>query len=479
MILVRKGRGKTPSGSFKHTLAWLDHDNHHLSPHARRPRGHCPPGSRGAKPSGSDRGLRCEAAPEDAPGHSFRTCRASHRVQRRPTFVAGDIVAQERLSHPQIRARKKEMPDAMVEVINRHAGRRTDNMRRTAWPPSPSIRYTWRCCTVSRVACPWAALEAHLHANFRSIGISWRMPVVPTLKPAGEWVMARNPSETPDKQPSDVGTSSGGNGFALSRDEKGEVERKRPPRVAVLHEIIRSEGEQELHRSVSALGWSSLAAGLSMGFSLLARGVLSRYVGDAPGGFLIESLGYPFGFLLVVLSRQQLFTENIMTAVLPVMTEPTRNNFVCFFRLWTVVIVGNLIGATLFAFGLLHLQQFDAATQAAFVKIGEELMSNTPWQMFTKGILAGWLISIMVWMLAATERSRFMVIVLTTYVIAIGGFTHIIVGSVEAMYLVFAGHLALVSCITHFALPTLIGNIVGGSLIFALISHAQVRSDVD
>ncbi|MEO5812087.1 MAG: formate/nitrite transporter family protein, partial [Rhodanobacter sp.] len=94
-------------------------------------------------------------------------------------------------------------------------------------------------------------------------------------------------------------------------------------------------------------------------------------------------------------------------------------------------------------------------------------------------ILAGWLISIMVWMLAATERSRFMVIVLTTYVIAIGGFTHIIVGSVEAMYLVFAGHLALVTCITHFALPTLIGNIVGGSLIFALISHAQVRSDVD
>lgn len=270
----------------------------------------------------------------------------------------------------------------------------------------------------------------------------------------------------------------GNDGFALSADEQDVVEEKRPPRAAVLHEIVRSDGEQELKRSVAALGWSSLAAGLSMGFSLLARGILRRYVGDAPAAFLVESLGYPFGFLLVILSRQQLFTENIMTAVLPVMTEPTIRNFARFARLWSVVLVGNLLGASVFAFGLLHLQQVDAATRKAFVDIGEAMMSNSSWQMFTKGIMAGWLISMMVWMLAATEGSRIMVILLSTYVIAIGGFTHIIVGSVEAMYLVFAGRLDFIACVTHFALPTLAGNIVGGSLIFALISHAQVRSDV-
>lgn len=321
--------------------------------------------------------------------------------------------------------------------------------------------------------------------------------------------MANPPSKTPDKPASgkprsgrrrsgasrsdDAGTKgsgddraaasqagkSGGDGFALSRDEKVEVEEKRPPRAAVLHEIIRSNGEEELKRTVAALGWSSLAAGLSMGFSMLARGVLHRYVGGMPGGFLIESLGYPLGFLLVILSRQQLFTENVMTAVLPVMTEPTAKNFRCFLRLWSVVLVGNLIGVILFAFGLLHLQQFDAATQKAFVEVAEALMANSPWQMFTKGILAGWLISMMVWMLAAAEKSRFAVILMCTYVIAIGGFTHAIVGSVEAMYLVFAGRLDFLDCVTRFALPTLAGNIVGGSLIFALISHAQVRSDGD
>lgn len=269
-----------------------------------------------------------------------------------------------------------------------------------------------------------------------------------------------------------------GEGFALSHGEKNDVVEKSPPRAAVLHEIIRRAGEVELKRSAAALGWSSLAAGLSMGFSVLARGVLHRHLGGAPGAVLIEGFGYSFGFLVVILSRQQLFTENTMTAVLPMMTKPSLGKLGCLLRLWLVVLLGNLVGVALFAYGLLHLQQFDEATQQAFAALGRELMQNSPFQMFSKGILAGWLISTMVWMLAATERSKALIIILATYVIAIGGFTHVIVGSVETLYLVFAGAMSFHSYVFAFALPTLGGNIVGGSLIFALISHAQVRSDV-
>lgn len=268
-------------------------------------------------------------------------------------------------------------------------------------------------------------------------------------------------------------------GFSLSGDEQGDVEEQRPPRAAVLHEIIRREGEQELSRGVPALIWSSVAAGLSMGFSLMARGLLHRHVGNLPGGFLLVSFGYTFGFLTVMIARQQLFTENTLTAVLPMMTKPTLPMFGCLLRLWSVVLVGNLVGVALFAFGLLHLQQFDAQTEASFRFLGQELMQNSVWQMFTKGILAGWIIAMMVWMTAATKGSRLMVIVICTYVIALGGFTHIIVGSAESLYLVFAGLLSFGGYITAFMLPTLAGNIVGGSLIFALISHAQVRSDVN
>ncbi|UGB39509.1 formate/nitrite transporter family protein [Frateuria soli] len=266
-------------------------------------------------------------------------------------------------------------------------------------------------------------------------------------------------------------------GFSLSRKEQGEVEQKRPPRVAVLHETIRLEGEEELSRGLLALSLSALAAGLSMGFSMLARGLLHRHLEGVPGAFLIESLGYPFGFLVVILARQQLFTENTMTAVLPLMTHPTMRKLGSLLRLWSVVFLGNLAGTALFACGILHMQLFDDATQTALLGIGTEVMGNTPLQMFTKGIVAGWLIATMVWLVPAAEHAKIAVIVLTTYLIALGGFTHIIVGSVETLYLVFAGKLAFGHFVTQFALPTLAGNIIGGSCIFALISHAQVRGD--
>jgi formate/nitrite transporter FocA (FNT family) len=280
-----------------------------------------------------------------------------------------------------------------------------------------------------------------------------------------------------EARPGEPDTPDAREGFSLSRKEQGEVEQKRPPRVAVLHETIRLEGEAELGRSIPALGWSAVAAGLSMGFSMLARGLLHRYLDGVPAGFLVESLGYPFGFLVVILARQQLFTENTMTAVLPLMTHPSLRKLGSLLRLWSVVFAGNLVGTGLFAYGILHMRLFDQATQAALLDIGTEVMRNSPLQMFTKGIVAGWLIATMVWLMPAAAQSKITVIVLTTYLIALGGFTHIIVGSVETLYLVFARGLSFASFVAHFALPTMAGNIVGGSCIFALISHAQVRSD--
>jgi len=282
----------------------------------------------------------------------------------------------------------------------------------------------------------------------------------------------RGSADAPDPNEADAR-----DGFSLSQKEQGEVEQKRPPRVAVLHETIRLEGEEELGRGLFALSLSALAAGLSMGFSMLARGLLHRYLEGVPGAFLIESLGYPFGFLVVILARQQLFTENTMTAVLPLMTHPSLRKLGSLLRLWSVVFLGNLVGTALFSYGILHMELFDDGTQSALRGIGNEVMGNTPLQMFTKGIVAGWLIATMVWLVPAAEHAKIAVIVITTYLIALGGFTHIIVGSVETFYLMFAGGLSFGDFVLHFALPTLAGNVVGGSCIFALISHAQVRSD--
>lgn len=265
----------------------------------------------------------------------------------------------------------------------------------------------------------------------------------------------------------------------LSTEEQHEVDRNQPPRAAVLHEIIRTQGDQELERSVAALWWSALAAGLTMGLSLMAMGLLNSRLPDHEGFKVIASFGYCAGFLAVILARQQLFTENTLTAVLPIMSKPTLGNFGRLFRLWGVVLVGNLCGTLLVAYVMLHLPIFDRRTDLAFLEIGRKVMENDTGQMFAKGIISGWMIATMVWMIPSMESAKMWIIVLITYLMALGDFTHIVVGSAEVSYLVFAGQLSWEDFWMVFAAPTLAGNIIGGSFIFALISHAQVRSETN
>lgn len=265
-------------------------------------------------------------------------------------------------------------------------------------------------------------------------------------------------------------------GFELSEHEQGDVAAKLPPRPTVLHETIRVQGENELQRPMTALIWSSLAAGLSMGFSTMVSGLLGAMLPASSGYRLLECLGYPVGFVIVILARQQLFTENTMSAVLPLMTHPGWGQLGRLLRLWLIVLIGNLAGVALFAYGLGHLQLFDADGRRALAELGTEVVRNSSLQMFTKGVVAGWLIATMVWLIPAAGNARLAIIVGMTYLIGLGGFTHIVVGSTEVLYLVFEHRLGIFDYLM-FAMPTLAGNIVGGSFIFALISHAQVRSD--
>lgn len=221
-----------------------------------------------------------------------------------------------------------------------------------------------------------------------------------------------------------------------------EVDEDRlPSRAMAIHEHIRQDGEKEMERDAMALLWSAIAAGLSMGASLLAKGIFHVQLEGVPGGFLLENLGYTFGFIIVIMARQQLFTENTVTAVLPVMQNPTLSNVGLLMRLWGVVLLGNLIGTGVAAWAFEYMPIFDEETRDAFVKIGMEVMKNSPTEMFANAIISGWIIATMVWMFPAAGGAKIVVIILMTWLIALGDTTHIVVGSVEILYLVFNGTL--------------------------------------
>ncbi|EIC84857.1 formate/nitrite transporter family protein [Serratia sp. M24T3] len=258
-----------------------------------------------------------------------------------------------------------------------------------------------------------------------------------------------------------------------------EVDEDRlPSRAAAVHEQIRQEGEKELERDGLALMWSAIAAGLSISASLVTKGILHEQLEDTPARFFLENLGYTVGFIIVIMARQQLFTENTVTAVLPVMHKPTLKNFGILFRLWGVVLAGNIVGAALASLAFIYLPLFEPSVMQAFKTISMEVMAKDPAQMFVGGVVSGWLIATMVWMLPSAGAAKIWVILLMTYLVSIGNLTHIVVGSVEVLYLVLSGAIPWYQFLWPFALPTLAGNIIGGTFIFALISHAQIRNDL-
>ena len=264
----------------------------------------------------------------------------------------------------------------------------------------------------------------------------------------------------------------------LSENERQQLQSGLRPRAMIVHEVIRQEGEEELQRPPQALAFSGLAAGLSMGFSLVVEGLLRAYLPEAGWRPLLESFGYTTGFVIVVLGRQQLFTENTLTAVIPLLTRRTRQCAWAVVRLWAIVLAANLAGAALFALIMSQGLMFEEYHHAAFLAISEEALEGSVASLFAKAVFAGWLIGLMVWLLPGAGSSRLLVILFITYIVALGGFAHVIAGSVEGFYAVLAGATSMTDFGLTFLVPVLLGNIVGGSALVAMLNHAQVREEV-
>jgi formate/nitrite transporter FocA (FNT family) len=263
----------------------------------------------------------------------------------------------------------------------------------------------------------------------------------------------------------------------LNANEQRAVERYASVRPHVVHETIVRQGEHELSRSNSALAWSGLAAGLSMGLSFIAQALLQAYLPDAPWRRLIVSFGYAFGFFAVILGRQQLFTENTLTAVLPLLKARNRGTLLQVLRLWTIVLIANLAGAHVVAWVCGNTPAFSSDVQRAFAELARQAADVTFGAAVLRGVIAGWIIALMVWMLAAMRTERFWIITFLTYLVSLGGLTHIVAGSIEVLFLVMAGAMPWTSFATGYMIPTFIGNVLGGVSLVSALNHAQVAAD--
>jgi formate/nitrite transporter FocA (FNT family) len=267
-------------------------------------------------------------------------------------------------------------------------------------------------------------------------------------------------------------------GNQITAREVEDIEERSSPRTPVIYEIVRRLGDEEMARPITSLWWSGVAAGLSISFSLLAQAIIQTHLSPSPWRPLVTDFGYSIGFVMVVMSRQQLFTESTITAVLPVMAELSLANLAKLTRMWVIVLLANFFGTLFAALFCSFAPVLTPELYQGMLEISRHIIGHGFGEMFFRGVAAGFLIAAMVWLIPGAEGAQFYVIVMMTWLISAGSFMHIVAGSMEGFMLVLSGALPWHLMITGFVLPVLAGNIVGGTALFALIAYAQVMKEI-
>lgn len=248
------------------------------------------------------------------------------------------------------------------------------------------------------------------------------------------------------------------------------------------HKILEQEiesGVKELERPAGALFTSGLSAGLDIGFSILMVAVMQELVeGRLPepiGEILVANM-YAVGLVFVVLGRSELFTEHTTLAVLPVLDG--RAGIAALGRLWGLIYVSNQIGTSLFAaFAVAVAPALEIASRETFGEIAEGLVDHPSWVMLASGILAGWLMGLLSWLVIAAREtiSQIFVVWMIAVVIGLAHLHHSVIGGAEVLAGLFAGQGITAVDYLRFLAWTTLGNALGGVFLVALLKYGHVK----
>ena len=264
----------------------------------------------------------------------------------------------------------------------------------------------------------------------------------------------------------------------LEPKDQLEAEKRSGPESLVLYQAVVLRGEHELNRPTASLAWAGFAAGLAISTSLICEGALHQSLPDAPWRELITGFGYSIGFLIVILGRLQLFTEHTVVAVMPVVGAPTVANLRKLARLWALVFVTNQVGAFVAALSFARLGLTGAQLTQSMIDVSRPLLERNFVDTLLQAIPAGFVIAAIAWLVVASKQGHFWLVLSLTYVIAIGRFAHVIASAASAYLLAVSGQASIWWAIGGFVVPALIGNIIGGTGLFALLAFAQIKEEI-
>lgn len=245
------------------------------------------------------------------------------------------------------------------------------------------------------------------------------------------------------------------------------------PSAEEIFKQVATNARQELDRPSIALALSGIGAGVFMGLSALGVALAIRLLGDSTPAQMVSRMFYPIGFIVVILGRSQLFTENTLYPVALVLAE--RSQFWNTMRLWSVVLPANMLGA--FAFGCLAARTsgIEPGTVAAMSRLGAAALAHPAAHIFWSGVVGGWLIALAAWLVSGSHSitGSVMVIWMLTFIMGLGNFAHCVASSCE-IFVTLLAHQAPWTEFPHWFFPAVAGNICGGVGLVTILEYGQV-----
>ena len=227
---------------------------------------------------------------------------------------------------------------------------------------------------------------------------------------------------------------------------------------------------------------SALTAGLEIGFSYLLIIILVNFLSDKVSEeslFYITAFAYPVGFIIVVLGKSILFTEQTSLLALPVLHK--KRTFRELLQLWGIVISGNLIGGIVMTFLVVLIGvNLEITNYESVATVAKHVTKGSSITVFFSAIMAGWLMALLSWLLSSSGESisRIMIIYMITLIVGFAGFHHSIVGNIEVFAgFIFTNSISFVEYLV-FLLAALFGNAIGGVFFVALLRYRSFAENV-
>ena len=246
-------------------------------------------------------------------------------------------------------------------------------------------------------------------------------------------------------------------------------------------------GSKRLHRSITGTEITAFIGGMSVCFGAVAMAWVAASVDGSmtspSAAHLLGSLFFPVGFIILLVGKSELFTENFFLPVTAVLER--RGTVRELLNLWSVSLVFNLLGGLVFAALISRGGVLADLPAEHLIELAEHKVHYSVSTAIVKAIFAGWLMTMLTWLLVAAEGfgARLVIIWIMGTLIVLGQFNHVVISAAEIFIgMMLGADVGVVEWVLRNFLPALAGNIIGGVVFVTLLFYVQAlqgRKDVE